>query len=367
MVGPLSSMEREFLEHSAAKGLRLDSRGPSDMRTLQLSFGVASGTVHASLGESRVLVQVSGELLAPYKDRPTEGLVIFKVTLPSGDDDIDLTAALERNVRECEAVDLETLCVVAGDRVWHIKVAVRVLQDQGNLLDVSSIGALAALQHFRRPCVTEGVSESHHMLPLSVLRLPISISFAVLANRVLLVDPTRHEEMVAGAILTLTLAATVSGAVELCGIHKPGGTAVSLEDLGECMNLAVAKARALSTSMTRAVEQDHADKLETLLQERGALRGSNNPVLGQPVYIPKPQEVHPQVMDMDTAPGTPPPRPSPKRVPVPPKVVVEHVQEHDQQHQEPTAQEPRVTKVPRVTKGTGPLHLDQAVKKRRTQ
>ena len=72
---------------------------------------------------------------------------------------VELVRLLERTIKESRAVDTESLCVVAGAKVWAIRVDVRALNDDGNLCDCCALGAMATLAHFRRPdasddCVT---------------------------------------------------------------------------------------------------------------------------------------------------------------------------------------------------------------------
>jgi exosome complex component RRP45 len=80
---------------------------------------------------------------------------------------IELGRVVERGLRQSRAIDTEALCIVSGEKVflllfhsqlqvWSIRVDIRILDDNGNLTDCCSIGAITALQHFRRPDVTIG-------------------------------------------------------------------------------------------------------------------------------------------------------------------------------------------------------------------
>jgi exosome complex component RRP45 len=66
----------------------------------------------------------------------------------------ELCRLLERCVKESGSVDMESLCVRSGDRVWAVRVDVHVLDDDGALPDVASVAVCAALAHSRRPDVT---------------------------------------------------------------------------------------------------------------------------------------------------------------------------------------------------------------------
>ena len=97
-------------------------------------------------------------------------------TTPAGrpsDEEVTLTRMLDKIIRRSDAVDKESLCVVAGQRVrthiavlefhnlsirrgrdlqvWHIRLTIHCLADAGNLLDCACLAGIVALKHFRRP------------------------------------------------------------------------------------------------------------------------------------------------------------------------------------------------------------------------
>jgi exosome complex component RRP45 len=61
---------------------------------------------------------------------------------------------LDKSLRRSRAIDTEGLCIIVNQKVWTVRVDVRVLNHDGNLIDCASIAAVAALLHFRRPDVT---------------------------------------------------------------------------------------------------------------------------------------------------------------------------------------------------------------------
>ena len=65
-----------------------------------------------------------------------------------------MTRLLERCIKESKAVDTESLCIVAEEKVWGIRLDIRILNHEGNVADCASIAGLAALAHFRRPDVS---------------------------------------------------------------------------------------------------------------------------------------------------------------------------------------------------------------------
>ena len=128
-------------------------------------------------------------------------------------DDEELNEAcrvLERSFvdRVRRAVDLESLCVTAGSRVWHVEVTLAlVADDSGCALTALGIATLVALRAFRRPEVTVDTSGANvtdiegdggneggtrivvhdprdrEPVPLSLLAQPLPVQFAMLPVR----------------------------------------------------------------------------------------------------------------------------------------------------------------------------------------
>ena len=67
---------------------------------------------------------------------------------------VELMRLLERAVRKSQAVDIESLCVIAGKRVWSVRCDITILDHCGNLTDAVVLAAISALKHFRLPAVT---------------------------------------------------------------------------------------------------------------------------------------------------------------------------------------------------------------------
>lgn len=76
-------------------------------------------------------------LEAPFPDRPNEGSLRFNVELlpmaaphweggRPGEEATELARLVERGLRESRAVDTEALVVLAGRRVWHVRVDIFV-------------------------------------------------------------------------------------------------------------------------------------------------------------------------------------------------------------------------------------------------
>jgi len=129
------------------------------------------------------------EVTEPYPDRPMEGFFTFDVQFspmaaPEFDSNrsifgIELSRIIERGLKESRAIDTEALCIVAGLKVWSVRLDIHVLDNVGNLIDCCSIGAITALHHFRRPDVTIGEQviihpiEERDPVPLSIHHIPL--------------------------------------------------------------------------------------------------------------------------------------------------------------------------------------------------
>jgi exosome complex component RRP45 len=95
-----------------------------------------------TMGETRVLAVVSAKLEPPSGARSNEGTVTINVEFSPmaspnfepgrpGEEASELAVVLERAIRETGAVDVESLCVLAGRRVWHVRCDVHVLDACG--------------------------------------------------------------------------------------------------------------------------------------------------------------------------------------------------------------------------------------------
>ena len=127
---------------------------------------------------------------------------------------VEVLRVVERALKESRAVETESLCIVAGEKVWAVRVDVTVLDHCGNLADAVALAALASLLHFRKPHVevigsevTIHTLQSHTPDALSVHHRPVCVSFAFVedGSEAAAVDPSLVEEEVAVGSLTLAL------------------------------------------------------------------------------------------------------------------------------------------------------------------
>ncbi|CAH1403034.1 unnamed protein product [Nezara viridula] len=301
----ISNCEKQFVLQSIRNGKRLDGREFDEFRELELRFGSDYGCCYATLGETKVVAQVSCSLTEPRPMRPTEGCLFINVEIseavcPSYDTGHQPHLAthanrlLEKCIKESNCLDLEALCLTAAEQVFDIRVDVTVLNYDGNLLTCCSVATLAALAHFKTPAVTVEDSEiiihpirEKAPVPLSLHHFPILVSFAVFCDgEHTVVDPTEIEEKVSEGELVVGM----NNYRELCGLHFSGRAIGNKDLILSCSSRAALIASDCVKRMKEVLEIDqktrdknrgesdglteciHLDRLLSASRDRQALR-----------------------------------------------------------------------------------------------
>ncbi|XP_020863934.1 exosome complex component RRP45 isoform X2 [Phascolarctos cinereus] len=274
---PLSNCERRFLLRAIEEKKRLDGRQTYDYRNIKISFGTDYGCCIVELGKTRVLGQVSCELVSPKLNRATEGILFFNLELsqmaapgfePGRQSDllVKLNRLLERCLRNSKCIDTESLCVVAGEKVWQIRVDLHLLNHDGNIVDAASIAAIVALCHFRRPDVsvqgdeiTLYALEERDPVPLSIHHMPICVSFAFFQQGTyLLVDPNEREERVMDGLLVIAM----NKHREICTVQSSGGIMLLQDQVLRCSKIAGVKVAEITELIQKALENDRRVRKE---------------------------------------------------------------------------------------------------------
>ncbi|XP_025777409.1 exosome complex component RRP45 [Puma concolor] len=274
---PLSNCERRFLLRAIEEKKRLDGRQTYDYRNIKITFGTDYGCCIVELGKTRVLGQVSCELVSPKLNRATEGILFFNLELsqmaapafePGRQSDllVKLNRLLERCLRNSKCIDTESLCVVAGEKVWQIRVDLHLLNHDGNIIDAASIAAIVALCHFRRPDVsvqgdevTLYTPEERDPVPLSIHHMPICVSFAFFQQGTyLLVDPNEREERVMDGLLVIAM----NKHREICTIQSSGGIMLLKDQVLRCSKIAGVKVLEITELIQKALENDQKVRKE---------------------------------------------------------------------------------------------------------
>ncbi|XP_040439981.1 exosome complex component RRP45 [Falco naumanni] len=274
---PLSNCERRFLLRAIEERKRLDGRQCYDYRNVRVSFGADRGCCIVELGKTRVLAQVSCELVPPKLNRPTEGILFFNLELspmaapgfePGRQTEllVKLNRLIERCLRNSKCIDTESLCVVAGEKVWQIRLDLHLLNHDGNIIDAASIAGIVALCHFRRPDVsvqgeevTVFTPEERDPVPLSIHHMPICVSFAFFQQGTyLVVDPSEREERVMDGLLVIAM----NKHREICTIQSSGGIMLVKDQVLRCSKITAVKVAEITELIQKALENDRKVRKE---------------------------------------------------------------------------------------------------------
>jgi exosome complex component RRP42 len=220
MSSIMVKVKQKQIAQLIAHGKRLDGRGITDYRDIQMDVGLiekAEGSARIRLGKTEVLVGTKVDVGEPFPDTPEEGVLTVNAELvplaspsfepgPPDENSIELARIVDRGIRESKAIATEELCLEPGKKVVIVFVDVYVLNHDGNLIDASGLAALAALMNTKMAKyeVEEGeVKKKPGYVPLPLRNYPIPVTFAKISGK-LVVDPWLEEEQVMDARLTMT-------------------------------------------------------------------------------------------------------------------------------------------------------------------
>jgi len=294
------SFEKEFIRRALESSLRLDGRTFLESREVKISLsrGECSSYAEVQFGNTRVICTVIGEIVKPYNDRPTEGIIQINAEMSVGSEKygvsrVELSRMLERSIRDSDALDTESLCVVSGEKVWSIRCDAHVLDNDGNVIDAASLATMAALRAFRKPEVALSVgdgdilsnsikemkiynADEREPLPLALHHTPLCVTLAIFKgipstksdettalSDVLVLDPAGREELAMDGHFMLS----INAHKEVCAIFKPGGVGVVSSLLMRGAALAATRAVALHSQLSSALTQLE-EVMDTMRTER---------------------------------------------------------------------------------------------------
>ena len=247
MTEIMSEIKRDHMLKLIAEGKRLDGRGLSDVRDIQIVTDViesADGSARIKLGKTEVIAGVKIIPGTPFPDTPNIGVLTTGAELipmahptfesgPPGEDAIELARVVDRGIRESGMVDVEALCITPGEEVWMCFVDIYALDYDGNLFDAANLAAVCALKTAVIPGEQYGKGENK---PLPITCIPISITEAKVGND-LIVDPNFDEEQISTARLTVT----TDDNGNFRAMQKGGRGSITLDELSLCLDRAVEK------------------------------------------------------------------------------------------------------------------------------
>lgn len=252
------------------KGLRADGRGIHSHRSITIKTNVldkAEGSAHVSLGNTQVLVGVKVDIGQPFKDTPNQGVLVVhaeNVPLaspifepgPPDENAIELARVIDRSLREVKAVDLESLVIRAGEKVWNLWVDVYVLDHDGNLFDASMLATMAALATTKLPDYEETetgeviIKRESRVKPLKLNCKVVSVTIAKIGG-FLVVDPTFEEEVISDYRLVLSFDENL----RIVGAQKTGSGSMRLGELKEALRIGKSVAQSYFKALEQALAQ----------------------------------------------------------------------------------------------------------------
>ncbi len=254
----ISRLRQKQIAQLIASGKRLDGRGLTDYRPIQIESGIiekAEGSARVRLGKTEVMVGVKIGFGEPFPDRPNEGVLTVNSEFvplaspefeagPPSEESVELARIVDRGIRESKAIELEKLCLIPGKKVFVIFIDIYVLNHDGNLIDASAIASLVALMNSKVPkfeLKDDGeVVKKPGFEPLPIRNYPIAVTFADISGK-LVVDPWLDEEEVLNARLTMSF----DRDGRLCAIQKGGSGMLTPQQVIEASIIGREKAEEL--------------------------------------------------------------------------------------------------------------------------
>jgi len=245
-------LRKQAMWDSLANGKRLDGRGFSEQRPLEIEIDVikkANGSARVKLGDSEVIAGIKVSTGEPFEGLENKGALIVTAEVlptasphaepgPPDEEVIELARVVDRGVRESEMIDLDQLALVPGKIVYTIFVDCSVLNADGNLFDATSYAVVASLLTGKLPILEmqDGkVVDTGKTRPIPVTAVPVSITAARIGDHVL-IDPSSEEEGCMNARITIT---TTDGS--FCAIQKGSTGAFTIDQLKKAAETARTK------------------------------------------------------------------------------------------------------------------------------
>jgi exosome complex component RRP42 len=222
---------RKFITELASENMREDKRKLDEFREIGITKGIskkAEGSARIRIGKTDVMVGIKMAVGEPFSDRPKEGVLMTGAEFlpmanpefepgPPSENAIELARVVDRGIRESKMVDLKSLFIEAG-KVWMVYVDIYVINDDGNLIDASSLGAIAALQDAKMPGYKDGMADYEKRtkkgLPITVV--PTTTSITRIGEH-FFVDTNRNEEKIMDTRLTVTVSDSNRHAMQKSG------------------------------------------------------------------------------------------------------------------------------------------------------
>lgn len=235
---------REYIKKAGKEGTRMDGRGFDDFREIEIETGVAKkaeGSALVTIGNNKIMAGVKMELGEPYDDSPDEGslMVSFEEAQVAfseweggrpRDEAVEIARTVDRGIRESGMVDFKKLCLKKGELVWKVFIDIYPFNYDGNIIDGSSLAAIAAILNARIPKVKDDKivygELSNKKLPIT--KTPLTTTFVKIGDYIM-VDPSLNEELEMDSRLSIS----TSGKDSINAMQKSGEGGFTVSEVKE--------------------------------------------------------------------------------------------------------------------------------------
>ena len=199
----------------SANNSRIDGRSQWEGRNLVVEHSVlprAEGSARVRMGDTIVLAGVKFQIMQPYPDRPNQGGLMCSADVrpiagrnweagPPSPEAIELGRVVDRGIRESGCIDVDSLCIIPGEKAWQVILDLFAVSDDGNLFDAFALAGIAALRNATVPAERFEVGEDY-ALPVS--KTPIMCSYHKVGGR-FVYDASSREELGGDERIHITL------------------------------------------------------------------------------------------------------------------------------------------------------------------
>lgn len=259
----LSEIRRDYIYRLVRNGERIDGRKFDEYREINIEIGPierAEGSARVKLGTTDVLAGVKMQIGEPFPDTPDQGVIITNAELiplasptfepgPPDENAIELARIVDRGIRSSNAIDLDKLCIDPGKEVWMVFIDLHILDHNGNLVDASSLAAIAALFNTKIPNTKFGIDKDDERLAIN--DIPIATTSTEIDNNFIF-DPCLDEENAANVALTVI----ITGKGELCGMQKSGIGRIPVETLPNIIDSSINMGEKIRKILLKALENN---------------------------------------------------------------------------------------------------------------
>ena len=251
MFNSISTNEKEFILSALENDFRVDARGPTDLRNIDIKFGTntkqnknnKNGQVLFQMGHTKILTQTQLKLCSPTQNKPQEGFLKYNIDFDSlnhmseftnqtatiQEAKIEIQNFIEKITRSSRATDKEGLCIIQGKLVWSVTVTLQLLNDDGNTFDAFFLAAILALKNTRLPEVSlkkdKIIINDAKLKYMNVHHMPIPTTFYFLKDMAEkpIVDASSKEERLCVSRLSIVM----NSYEDICGMATLGSLNMS--------------------------------------------------------------------------------------------------------------------------------------------